>query len=175
MEHVLHDGRVVRIRDAEVADAEAVVAYCEAVASESDNLSFGVGEFGISVERERIFLASVLATENHAYFLAECEGELVGTLSYQGAQRPRTRHLVTFGMTVREAWWGLGIGGALMDVMIRRAREVGVTKINLSVRTDNAAAIRLYERKGFQHEGTDRRSMRLGETYVHCHRMGLCL
>ena len=166
---------MVRIRHAEVADAEAVVAYCEAVAGESDNLSFGEGEFGISVARERIFLESVLATDNHAYFLAECDGELVGTLSFQGAQRPRTRHLVTFGMTVRQAWWGLGIGGALIDVMLAWAPRVGVTKINLSVRTVNAPAIRLYERKGFVHEGTETRSMRIGETYVDCHRMGLCL
>ncbi len=166
---------MIRIRQAAVADAEAVVAYCDAVSAESDNLTFGAGEFGISVARERIFLESVLATDNHVYFLAECGDELVGTLSCSGPQRIRVRHAVSLGMTVREAWWGLGIGGALMDAMLAWAPGVGLTKINLSVRTDNAPAIRLYERKGFVLEGTELRCMRIDGAYVDCHRMGLCL
>jgi len=173
MEHVLHDGRVVTLREAEVGDAEAIVAYCEEVAGESDNLSFGAGEFGISVERERIFLGSVLATANQVYFLAEHDGQIVGSLSCHGPQRVRMVHAVSFGMTVRAGWWGLGIGAALMDAMLAWAPGAGVTKINLSVRTDNAAAIRLYERKGFVHEGTETRCMRIDGVYVDCHRMGL--
>ncbi len=42
-----------------------------------------------------------------------------------------------------------GIGRALVDHLVRYAREHGIAKILLEVRASNAAAIGLYERAGF--------------------------
>jgi RimJ/RimL family protein N-acetyltransferase len=58
-------------------------------------------------------------------------------------------------MTVRLAFWGLGIGSAMLDCLIDWARATAViTKLNLRVRSDNERAIRLYRGKGFVVEGT---------------------
>jgi RimJ/RimL family protein N-acetyltransferase len=64
----------------------------------------------------------------------------------------------------------------MLDALIEWARGTGiVTKINLRVRTDNRRAIRLYESKEFEIEGTIRRDIRVDGAYFDHHVMGLIL
>src|SRR5689334_9233991 len=44
----------------------------------------------------------------------------------------------------------LGVGGVLVDTVIAWARSNGVNRLLLDVADNNAPAIALYERKGFQ-------------------------
>jgi GNAT superfamily N-acetyltransferase len=46
-----------------------------------------------------------------------------------------------------------GVGGALVDAVVEWARSSGVTRLLLDVADDNAPAIALYARKGFQPNG----------------------
>ncbi len=55
-EHPLADGRILLIRPATAADAATLLDYVEAVGGESDFLSFGPGEFGLSLAEEQAFL-----------------------------------------------------------------------------------------------------------------------
>lgn len=48
---------------------------------------------------------------------------------------------------------GQGIGTALMKELFRGMKEKGIHKVSLSVDPGNAAAMRLYERFGFQEVG----------------------
>lgn len=45
---------------------------------------------------------------------------------------------------------GLGLGQALMDRLLAKARELNLSEIELDTRPSMTAAIRLYERNGFQ-------------------------
>ena len=64
------------------------------------------------------------------------------------------------------------IGTALLKELVDLAENwVGVTRIELTVYTDNAAAIALYEKLGFVIEGTSRNyALRNGE-YVDVYQM----
>lgn len=173
-EHTLKDGRALTLREAEPEDALAVLDYTHTVSAESDNLTFGAGEFELTVPDEEAYLKACKLSQNRIYILAHVEGELVGTLSFAGGHRPRTRHRGEFGMTVRKDFWGLGIGSLLLGALIDWARATGIiTKINLGVRTNNARAINLYRRKGFVHEGTVSRGMIIDGEYIDYHNMGL--
>jgi ribosomal protein S18 acetylase RimI-like enzyme len=57
------------------------------------------------------------------------------------------------GMQVARAWRGRGVGSALMEAVITRARDDGLHKLSLSVFPHNAAAIALYRKYGFVEEG----------------------
>lgn len=53
-----------------------------------------------------------------------------------------------------------GFGAAVVEALIRDARERGLVQIALEVRVSNAAAISLYERFGFARAGIRRRFYR---------------
>jgi putative acetyltransferase len=104
---------------------------------------------------------------NRYQFVAEVDGRVVGTLGLHLEPAPRRRHAATVGMGVHDDFQGRGVGTALMQAMLDLADNwLGLTRLELEVYTDNAAAIHLYEKFGFSVEGTKRRlAMRQG-TYV---------
>jgi L-phenylalanine/L-methionine N-acetyltransferase len=64
---------------------------------------------------------------------------------------PRERHVGDVNMVATHAdWTGKGVGRALLDAIV----ELADNWLGLFVFTDNAPAIRLYERAGFVIEGT---------------------
>jgi RimJ/RimL family protein N-acetyltransferase len=77
-------------------------------------------------------------------------------------------------MSVRQPYWGLGIGSLTLDTLVAWARATRIVpKIDLRVRTDNQRAITLYKRKGFVIEGTIRRAIFLDGEYFDHNWMGL--
>ena len=50
---------------------------------------------------------------------------------------------------------GHGIGDALLQALLERAREAGYAQLSLSVDARNTGAIRLYERHGFERVADD--------------------
>jgi len=66
----------------------------------------------------------------------------------------RRRHAMSLGITVAKASQGQGVGQALMTGLLDYADNwAQILRIELTVYHDNAKAIRLYERHGFEHEG----------------------
>jgi putative acetyltransferase len=58
-------------------------------------------------------------------------------------------------MGVHDEWQGKGIGMALMHAGVDLADNwLNLTRLELEVYTDNEPAIHLYERFGFEREGT---------------------
>jgi RimJ/RimL family protein N-acetyltransferase len=78
---------------------------------------------------------------------------VIGHLSISREEHPVTRHIASIGMMVAPEWRGRGVGTALMTEALRWAREAKVEKLALSVYPDNAAALALYRRFGFEAEG----------------------
>ena len=53
-------------------------------------------------------------------------------------------------ISLKKAWWGCGAASALTEAVLAFAKENGFEQLNLEVRSDNARAIRLYEKYGFR-------------------------
>jgi len=61
-------------------------------------------------------------------------------------------------MMVRDDWQGKGVGTAMMQAVIDLAdRWLNLTRIELTVFTDNESAIALYRKFGFEIEGALRK------------------
>lgn len=66
----------------------------------------------------------------------------------------RRSHVAEIGMGVRDDWHGHGVGKALLAALVDKADNwLGLVRLELTVFSDNAAAIRLYEKFGFEREG----------------------
>jgi len=108
-----------------------------------------------SLWRDRIAEAS--APGKHDLLLvAERGGEIVGTAGlHPVGPMQRRRHAFAVGISVAPAAQRQGVGSALMAAMCEYAdRWIGALRIELTVYTDNAAAIALYRKFGFAVEGT---------------------
>jgi RimJ/RimL family protein N-acetyltransferase len=67
-------------------------------------------------------------------------------------------HTGRLGMGILAPYRGQGIGRRLAAAAIEAAMAAGMTRIELEVLASNTAAIRLYQKLGFVHEGVKRRA-----------------
>ncbi len=88
--------------------------------------------------------------------VACADDEIVGHLALMTfVHSPRRRHVGTLGMAARDDWQGRGVGSALMEAVIDLADLwLNLKRLELEVFSDNAPAVGLYKKFGFQIEGT---------------------
>lgn len=114
--------------------------------------------------------------DNMHQLVACADKEVVGELSLWTRSSPRVRHTASFGMAVRDDWQNKGIGSALLEAALDLADNwLGVTRLELQVYTDNAAGITLYEKFGFEVEGTHHRYAFRNGGYVDAYSMARLL
>jgi putative acetyltransferase len=100
--------------------------------------------------------------------VAERDGTIVGNAGlhpFALASQVRRRHAASIGIAVASDAQGQGVGTALLQAICDYAdRWLGLLRLELTVYVDNARAIALYERFGFETEGRLRGyAMRDGE------------
>ena len=95
-------------------------------------------------------------SEGHYRLVAVVENKVVGLLGLETfPTKPRRAHAGTFGISVHDDWQGKGIGAALMKACLDLADNwLNLTRLELEVYADNESAIHLYQRFGFEMEGT---------------------
>ena len=98
---------------------------------------------------------------------------VVGWCSVTPKDRDVNRHVGVLGIAIRKAWRGKGLGHALMRSAIDAGWARGLTRIELVVHHDNAQAIALYQRLGFEREGLQRRAAIIDGREIDCVMMGL--
>jgi L-phenylalanine/L-methionine N-acetyltransferase len=125
----------VSVRHAEPDDAQAVHRILCGPRATAGTMQLPLQ----SVEdvRKRFFSE----TREGLYHLVACvDEEVVGHLGLETFSRPRRRHVGEIGMAVRDDWQSRGVGTALMEAALDLADNwLGLTRIELSVYTDNAA------------------------------------
>lgn len=117
-----------------------------------------------SLAEVRRFLRNNLRSGAPA-FVALDDGRVVGWCDIIRRPQPTTSHSGVLGMGVAASHRGRGVGGRLIAATMEAALARGFTRIELTVRTDNAAAIALYRRCGFEVEGVLRRYLLVDGVY----------
>ncbi len=153
-------------------DAAALIEYLRVVGGESDNLTFGAEGIPVTVEEEAGFIRKNSENPRDLMVLAKEGGSIIGDGHIEAFSR-RLSHRAGLGITVRKAAWGRGVGTAIMERLIAHAREQGIEIIELQVRSDNARAIRLYEKFGFVKIGHYPGFLKVDRVYADCDLMNL--
>jgi putative acetyltransferase len=91
------------------------------------------------------------------FYICERDGKMAGF--YRATRYPgRVQHVASLGtLAVDPALHGQGIALAMVTEAIDALIAAGVRRIELIVESDNAPALRFYEKLGFEREGTLRK------------------
>ncbi len=156
----------IEVRAREPRDAEALTAIsaCPGVIAGTLHLPFR----SVEARRERLARQDPLV---HG-LVAELDGRVVGWLTLHVEDTARRRHTGGIGMGVHDDYQGQGIGSALLAAALDLADNwLGLERLELTVFVDNAPAIALYKKFGFEIEGTARRFAWRNGAYVDAYTM----
>ncbi len=139
--------------------------------------------FASSYEDELAFADEVwIARSKSAYerdgnvtFFAEVDGTLVGMAGAGWSAKAKLRHVAgIYSVYLSSEMRGKRIASRLMRRLLDELRSTGqIEKVSLMVNTEALAAIRLYEKLGFEIVGTAHREEKVDGRYYDLHYMEL--
>jgi ribosomal protein S18 acetylase RimI-like enzyme len=107
------------------------------------------------VESIRIFVLGNIE-QGYPELVALSAGEVIGWCDVMRKPRPIYAHSGVLGMGLLPEFRRKGIGKELIQRTLAAAPEFGFHRVELTVREDNANAISLYKKVGFEIEGLQR-------------------
>ena len=151
----------IEIREATPADARKLNAFTRAIFATSRHLITREIEYAMGPFKQRLWIAKKQANKLETCLVATASGQIVGMIDNWTDRRSRVAHGTCFAMSVSEHWREKGVGSALLSAFIIWVQEnPTLTRIELHVHSDNHAAIKLYERIGFEREGVRKKAVR---------------
>lgn len=147
---MLKDGRPAILRAPQIRDAQAMIDLLRIATAETPFLSSYPEEITMSQEDEERWIAGHRDSPLTYDILCEVDGEIVGSCNLTRIKQEKMRHRATIGISIKQAYWNLGIGSALFREMIEIARGWGIEQLELEYMEGNTRGTRLYEKMGFR-------------------------
>ena len=167
-EYVLKNGKTLIIRSAEKDDAQEELNMYKQKATETPFLSRGKDDVFPTAEDFAENYEYYLEDDRNCYLVAVYNDKIVGSahLDYC-SNKKRSKHKCDIDLGVLKDYWGLGIGGRLMQTLIDVAENANFEQVELCVASKNERAIKMYESFGFERFGIMPRAMKYEDgTYM---------
>ncbi|NFF41192.1 GNAT family N-acetyltransferase [Clostridium argentinense] len=162
----LKSGEKLILRRPMIEDAKRIIEYVNIVGGESNNLLFGKDEFHLTVEEEKEHIKRMNNDSNSLMILGIIDDNIVSLAQITSSNRKRIAHNSEVSISVKKDYWRNGIGSAVMEEIIRFAREGSVIKnISLGVRASNINAIKMYEELGFVKVGLHKNYFNINDNF----------
>lgn len=160
-EIILKNGKTAVLRNGTETDGSAVLENFNATHAETDYLLSYPDETTFDAIQEGRFLSRKEASPNEVEIIAIVDGKVVGTAGVDSiGTKYKVRHRAEFGISILQKYWGLGIGTALLEACISCAKQAGYTQIELTVASENTAAVSLYKKAGFVEYGRNPKGLK---------------
>ena len=140
---------------------EGLRRVLDVIAREKHYLTFFVAP---AAEEAYAFYRDILA-HNDSHYVALFENKVIGWCDVIRKPQAAVQHVGVLGVGVHPDHRGQGIATQLMQTAIAKAWDNGLTRIELTVRSDNATAIALYQHHGFAQEGLLRQGFLVDGAY----------
>ncbi len=142
---------MIHIRRAELSDAAQIQRVYASSGAYAGTLQLPHPSLDMWQEKLRHFPAE------DVLLVAIYDGVIVGTAGLHTEKKQRRAHAATLGIGVADSFIGRGVGTALLTELLEFADNwLPILRIELHVFCDNAAAVHLYQKFGFEIEGTHR-------------------
>lgn len=162
------------IRQAAITDLASIEeGYCEHFSHEKKYGAYTVFQEGIYPTRKD----AEKALQNKALYVYEENGTIMGSIILNGqqpdeyraidwpSQAPDEKVNVIHLLMVRPCMAGKGIGSKLVNYALETAKKRSCTVVRLDTGEQNAPAVSLYKKAGFQLAATS--SMKVGSAIFH--------
>lgn len=144
---------ILVIREAELEDARSFILLQETIFSETDFMLYGKSDIQMTVQGIRKEMTAWKNTDNSILLLAIMNGHFAGYVLFTGGPAPRALHRASVIIGVKQEFVQKGIASSLMLHGEKWAKEVGISKLELTVVKENTNAQKLYKKLGFKMEG----------------------
>lgn len=134
--------------------------------------------FGSSYDEESSFADSFwinrLTSSKITILGAFNQEDLVGIVLYVKNPRKKMKHIALVNsMYVKNNYKRQGIAYSLINEALKELKEANVEIVNLSVVTNNQAAIELYKKIGFSIYGEEKKGIKVDNLYINMYLMTL--
>jgi RimJ/RimL family protein N-acetyltransferase len=162
------DGRPFVVREAEVTDAQQLIAHSHALLAEPQWNVTEPREFHFTVEQEEDWILGFRQRPHSILLVADFgtsgKPQVVAALSFTTQSRFRLRHRGRLGIGVQASYRGVGVGETLLRALLGWAAvEPELERVELSVFAHNTRAINLYRNLGFVEEARLARAFKLAD------------
>src|SRR5947209_9432429 len=140
----LRDGSAVSIRAIEPADRPQLQAAFDRLSAESRYRRFMRPMQQLS-SAELDYLSAVDHRDHEALVAISPAGDIVGVARYVRVDEPDAAEAA---VTVADDWQGRGLGKALLEQLVGRARDEGITRFRAVVLSENRRALGVLEALG---------------------------
>jgi RimJ/RimL family protein N-acetyltransferase len=154
IEITLKNGKCVLLRQATTFDAEKLLKTIEKYIPQSEFIPLLKEELTQTVAQNKEWISSFIKFDNSLLIVAEYDNEIIGNIDLTGSRRKIMEHTALIGMGMLKEWRDIGLGTALISVLIEWATDNPALELLwLQVYTDNQLGIGLYEKMGFIENG----------------------
>jgi ribosomal protein S18 acetylase RimI-like enzyme len=124
---------------------QTVLSETNYLLMDPDNINFSISEFATR-------LNNLLANDS-CCLVAKDGDELVGYVMAIRVDKLRRLHVANIVLALKKSHWCQGIGKSLLHAIELWCAQNNISRMELLVREDNIAAIKLYQKMGYVAEG----------------------
>ena len=155
----------MKIRKCEINDANNMLKMLLELDKETEYMLFEADERPNDINRVKAMINQSINGDNLLLIATE-DDNIIGFLSAQRGVIRKIKHTAYIVVGIREKFRGKGIGKKLFCELDLWAKENNISRLELTVMCPNSIAKQLYEKNGFEVEGTKRNSIFMNGKYI---------
>ena len=155
----------MKIRRCEINDADNMLKMLLELDKETEYMLFEADERPNDINRVKAMINQSINGDNLLLIATE-DDNIIGFLSAQRGIIRKIKHTAYIVVGIREKFRGKEIGKKLFYELDLWAKENNISRLELTVMCPNSMAKQLYEKNGFEVEGTKRNSIFMNGKYI---------
>jgi len=167
-EITLKDGRKCILRPTAPDIAEEMITYLRLTSAETPWLLRNPDEVSYTLEAEKEILSRILEDPKSVMMAAIVDGKVAGNCAVNSlGDKRKTMHRCSMAIALYQAYWGLGIGTAMIGYLTELAGQIGYEQMDLEVIDGNEQAQALYRKCGFVESGRRHHAVKFDDGSYH--------
>jgi len=147
----LKNGTQAILKNPTVDDAAELLECMRQICSETHYLLRYPEEWNdFTVEREVKWIEANQNSDSNLFICCYVDGKIAGNCNIDFHKGIKVAHRAVIGIALLKEYWGLGIGTAMIEELIKVARKNGTDILELEYIEGNERGKRLYDKLGFK-------------------------